>query len=230
MSGGPAPGTITNALPPVLFNWLQDEDRALKQKLSGYNVTNYADGKQIPIAVYFRFPDTEERVRTFPHVAIDMVSINFDAERAHRAGQQILTWDLEQATPPVGQSLVAGDYPLPWILEYQLAAYSRQPVHDRQLTYLLYRLFPEQFGFLDMTAYDGTVRRADLLSVVRRDTVDQDKKRLYRNIFTVGISSEFYVYQVQYIQQVTQVDVKVDGYLTQPLTGVPDIVDQLVVT
>lgn len=185
-------------------NWVLDEDAALKQKLSGYTVTNYADGKQLPIQVYYRLPDAEEVTRTFPHIAIDLVEINFDPTRAHRAMLFRMNYDLEQATPQTGSILEAYDYPLPWSLHYQLAAYSRNPRHDRQLAMMLYQMFPEQYGSLDMASFDGTVRRADLVDVVRRDTVDQNQKRLYRNIFTVAVSSEFLLGDVVAIQQVTQ--------------------------
>jgi hypothetical protein len=194
--------------------FILDEDRALKQKLQGQYVYNYANGKQFPIDVYFRFPDPEERERRFPHIAIDLIGIEFDADRAHRALGFILPADLETATPPSGEFMTNNDMPLPWTLIYQLGAYARDPVQDRQLTAILYQLFPEQFGFLDMAAYDGTVRRADLHNVVRRDTVDNSNKRLYRNIFTIGVSSEFYVYEVQYVLESLKVDLDVEGINT----------------
>lgn len=199
--------------------WLMDEDRALKEKLSGFKVANYSDGKLLPIAVYYRFPDAEERTRTFPHIAIDLVDIVFERDRAHRAVEFVLPYDLEQATPANGFSLVADDFPLPWSLHYQLSAYSRQPVHDRYLQMMLYQMFPEQFGSLNMAAYDGTVRRADLISSVRRDTVDRDRKRLYRNVFTVAISSEFFVNQVLAIQQARSVNIDIVPYVNEPVPG-----------
>jgi hypothetical protein len=113
----------------------------------------------------------------------------------------VLPYDLEQATPLSGFSLVADDYPLPWSLVYQLATYARNPLHDRYLQMMMYRMFPEQYGSLDMSNFDGTVRRADLISAVQRDTVDSNNKRLYRHVFTVAISSEFFVNQVLAIQQ-----------------------------
>jgi hypothetical protein len=182
--------------------WLLDEDFALKEKLSGYAVRNYPDGRQKNIAVYFRFPDPEERTRSFPHIAIDLVSVEFDAERAHRAMNFIIPTQ-ETATPANGFVLSSDDMPLPWTLVYQLAAYSRIPTDDRQLATFLYMQFPQQFGQLNMANFDGTQRRADLLSVVRRDTVDSSQKRLYRNIFTVGVSSEFTLEQIQQIQLTT---------------------------
>lgn len=196
--------------------WVLDEDSALKEKLSGFTVPNYADGKLKKVAVYYRFPDVEERTRSFPHIAIDLTEINFDPTRAHRAMEYILDFDLEEATPLSGFKLVGDDYPLPWSLIYQLGCYSRQPDHDRQMLMMMYQMFPEMYGSLDMSKYDGTVRRADMLSAVRRDTVDFEKKRLYRNIITVAISSEFFLNQIRTIQLNTSVNVDLVSYIHQP--------------
>ena len=208
-----APTPITTAVSGFLI----DEDEALKQKLSGFSVTNYSNRKQFPVAVYFRFPDVEERERAFPHIALDLIGVEFDAQRAQRALGFLVVDDpdeMDEATPQATPQVVYvtdNDAPLPWTLLYQLATYTRAPVQDRQLQGLMYQLFPEQFGFLDMGNIDGSVRRADLLSVVRRDTVDSASKRLYRNIFTIGVSSEFYVYQVQTVAQNYQIDVNFGG-------------------
>lgn len=197
--------------------WLLDEDYALKQKLSGFTVSNYADGKLLPIQVYYRFPDPEERERTFPHIAIDLTEIVFDAERAHRADGYLLTWDTETATPMINGALVGDDYPLPWSLIYQLAYYSRNPTHDRQMRMMAYQMFPEQYGSLNMQYFDGTIRRADLVSSVQRDTVDANNKRLYRNILTVAISSEFFLNQITAIQRATSIDITVVPYVGTPV-------------
>lgn len=199
--------------------FILDEDSALKEKLTGFSLSNYADGKMLKIPVFFRFPDPEEVTRTFPHIAIDLVEINFDPTRAHRAMEFVLKYDLEQATPMTGFSLVADDYPLPWSLVYQLATYARQPVHDRYMQMMMYRMFPEQYGSLNMAKYDGTIRRADLISSVRRDTVDNKNKRLYRNIFTIAISAEFFVNQVLAIQQATSVNIDVIPTLPGPVVA-----------
>jgi hypothetical protein len=202
--------------------WLRDEDNALKTKLSGFAVSNYGQGGPggVPkenIAVYFRFPDPEERTRTFPHIAIDLIDVEYDQTRAHRAGGYIVQYPLEMATPPVGTNLVSDDMPWPSTLVYQLAAYSRQPWHDRQLSLMLYQFFPEQFGFLDMTTWDGTVRRADLRGVARRDIIDANRKRTFRNVFTIGVSSELYLYQIQDIMQVLSVSADVEVSINSPL-------------
>lgn len=204
--------------------FLMDEDDALKEKLTnygkGYSVLNYGTATQTPITVYFRFPDTEiVAERTYPYIAIDLAEINFDPTRAHRAMEFIFNYDTETATPLTGFSQVAYDYPLPFSLVYQLACYSTQPRHDRQMASLLYQLFPAGFGSLNMANYDGTIRRADFVSSVRRDTINpQSKKRLYRNIFTIAVSSEFFLGEIEEIQHTNQtVSVNLDVVLNQPV-------------
>lgn len=208
------PTTSPPFVPPVqTAPFGLSEDEALKQKLQGYQVFNYAQGSvpgggAQPVYVYFRFPDTEIRTRQFPHITIDFLRMDFAEDRAHRADGYVVPFDLPAATPPSGYTLVSDDMPLPWTLVYQLSCNSRQPVHDRQLTLLMYQLFPEMYGTLDMTAFDGTTRRADLLGPPsRRDRIDQDRKRIYCQIFEVGISSEFFLLPVQAIQDVATVDV-----------------------
>jgi hypothetical protein len=197
--------------------WVIDEDYALKQKLSGFTVNNYADGRKITVQTYFRMPDPEERTRTFPHFAIDLVEINMDFTRLHHADGFTLTYDTETATPLVNGALVADDYPLPWSLVYQISAYSRQPWQDRQLAMILHQLFPGPYGSLDMTYFDGTIRRADFVSMVRRDRIGDNNKRDYRQIFTVAVSSEFFLNQLTAVQQNTSVKINVVPYVNTPV-------------
>jgi hypothetical protein len=193
--------------------WVIDEDYALKEKLSGFTVVNYPDGRVIPVQTYFRMPDPEERTRSFPHFAIDLVEINLDYTRLHHADGFTLTYDTETATPLVGGSLVADDYPLPWSLVYQISAWSRQPWQDRQLSLILHQMFPGPYGCLNMANFDGTVRRADFVSMVRRDRIGDNNKRDYRQIFTVAISSEFFLNQLTVVQEATSIKINVVPYI-----------------
>ena len=170
---------------------------------------NYARDTQIPIPVFFRFPDAEiVGNRSFPHIAIDLTEINFDPTRAQRGFGYVFNYDTEQATPLSGFSQSAYDYPLPFNLIYQLACYSEDPRHDRQMASMLYQLFPEGYGFLDMSNFDGTIRRADFVSAVRRDIVDgASTKRRYRNIITISVSSEFLLGPIVELQHVAHAPV-----------------------
>jgi len=155
-------------------------------------------------------PDTEIFTRTFPNISITLLGIEPDPERTFRAMSPIQPYDTEEATPPVGTELVAFDYPLPWIMIYQIATFARDFYHDRQLGAIMYQLFPNQYGFLDMTGFDGTVRRADLISSTRRDMYDVNNKRVFNQIFTIGVSSEFYLGQLQAIQKIASFNVSLN--------------------
>jgi hypothetical protein len=73
---------------------------------------------------------------------------------------------------------------------------------------MLYQLFPEGYGFLDMSNFDGTIRRADFVSAVRRDIVDgASTKRRYRNIITISVSSEFLLGPIVELQHVAHAPV-----------------------
>lgn len=219
---------MTSAALPVPvrppYGFVLDEDEALKAKLENYGntftVTNYATGKPIPIAVYYRSPDPEIRQRTFPHIAIDLIDIEPDYERMHRSGGMEvpvptnILYPTHTDTPgePTPQSTMwADDFPFPWMLIYQLSAISRDPTHDRQMGQLLHYLFPFQFGQVDMAHIDGTQRRADFRGMTRRDLpVDATNKRIFRQIFTIAVSSEFYLHELEQIPLTTQVDLTVE--------------------
>jgi hypothetical protein len=198
--------------------FILDEDDALKEMLGGQSVINYADGRSIPISVWFQAPDAEEQKRTFPHISIALIDVEYAAERAHRA-YGFLPPQQETATPATGFFLESGDFPQPWDLIYQLSLFSRQPRHDRQMTALMLMMFPEQFGQLNMANFDGTMRRAVNRGAERRDTIDANQ-RLYRNIFTIAVSSEFYLGQIAQIQQIITPQITVtDGFVTDVISA-----------
>ena len=195
--------------------FLIDEDYALKEKLQGFTIPNYASGpggseKSFVPPVYFGFPDPEERTRTYPHIQVNLIDIEYAAERAHRSALFRLSYDEEQATPASGYVLEAEDFPTPWNLIYQITAYSRQPWQDRMFAMMLFQMVPQQYGSLDMTNFDGTVRRADLVDVVQRDMLEPNQagkpKRVYRKMFTVSISSEFFLAEVIQVAQARSVN------------------------
>ena len=212
--------------------WCIDEDYALKEKLQGFTIPNYASGpggkgKSFTPPVFFGFPDPEENQRVYPHIQINLIDIQYAADRAHRAAEFRLTYDEETATPATNYTLVAEDFPTPWNLIYQITAYSRQPWHDRMFSMMLFQMFPQQYGSLDMTHFDGTVRRADLVDVVQRDLLEATQgkqKRVYRKIFTVSVSSEFFLAEVIQIANVLSVNVDFIPYVNEPaIPGVPGL-------
>jgi hypothetical protein len=94
--------------------------------------------------------------------------------------------------------------PIPVYLDYQITTYARQPRHDRQIIYELTKptRIPFRFGGL-VIPEDRSIRRLDLIGFAKRDTTEQDK-RLFRNVYTVRISSELFQKEFADVYKVTQ--------------------------
>lgn len=195
----------------------EDEDFALKQKLSGFTVTNYANGLPKNVGCFYGAPDFEiQGNRAYPYFMINRLAMEFSEERAQQAYEMFLYYDLEQATPPLGSTLVAQGAPMPWDLIYQISAFAMQPEDDWQLQSILWSLFPQMYGFLDMTAFDGTIRRADLVDSDRQTRMvnfSGATKRVYRSIFTIKVSAESFLFPVATVPQVqtTALTVEFEG-------------------
>jgi hypothetical protein len=188
------------------------EGLALKQKLQGFQVIEPATGNPRNIGVWFRLIEAEVQDRTYPHLALDLVGIQFAADRAQRSAGYIpplvTPFDLINGDVPVYD-----DMPLPWSLIYQITTLAQEPRHDLQLQQLIFFQFPQQYGQLDMTDFDGTVRRADHISYTPRSTIDVNQKKLYRGVHEIAVSAEFYLPQAQQVQQIAsaQLDVSNNG-------------------
>ena len=182
---------------PIIMN----EDKALKAKLSGITVADSGNPTR-PVGVWFGQPDIQIRAQSYPYITIDLIDVSLAPEREHR-GDVTLRYTPEGLDPNVEYRTY---FPVPLNLDYQVATWSRQPRHDRQIMAELMKTdrLPYRFGGV-VVEEDNTVRRLDLLSFTKRDMTDQDGKRLFNNIYTVRISSEILPYlfpQLQY--QVTQ--------------------------
>ncbi|NDC89491.1 MAG: hypothetical protein EB075_11945, partial [Bacteroidetes bacterium] len=55
------------------------EDAALKQRLSALTVSDDRDMRR-PIKTFFRYPDAETE-KTYPFATIELIDIEFDAQR-----------------------------------------------------------------------------------------------------------------------------------------------------
>lgn len=179
--------------------FILNEDKALKAALSGITVSDSGNPAR-PVGVWFGQPDTEIRFQAYPYITIDLIGMYIAQEREHR-GYVPLSYVPEGANPTTKYMI---DMPIPVNLDYQITTYARQPRHDRQLMYELTKptRLPIRFGGLQIPE-DGTMRRLDMLGFTKRDTTEQDK-RLFRNVYTVRISSELLPEQFYQAYQVTQ--------------------------
>lgn len=179
--------------------FILNEDKALKAALTGITVSDSGNPTR-PVGVWFGQPDPEIRFQAYPYITIDLIGMYIAQEREHR-GYVPLSYTPEGATPNTKYMV---DVPIPVNLDYQVTTYARQPRHDRQLMFELSKpaRLPIRFGGLQVPE-DKTIRRLDLLGFTKRDTTEQDK-RLFRNIYTVRISSELLPEQFYNVYPVTQ--------------------------
>lgn len=199
--------------------WITREDFALKVKLRGIRVSvltekrehdhdggmdeDHDDGpvetlqsKTRSVPVYFRLPENELVRRNYPYIVIDFLAPVRLSEEEHRGYATFGT--TENAYTPPGMPTAGGrtEMPIPFMLQYQITTYARFQQHDRAImTELLTNRLDPRFGFLEMTPHndapdDLSLRRLDLLSgPTNGDTRDEHQKRLFRKMYTVGVSS-----------------------------------------
>lgn len=184
------------------MTFILSEDAALKTRLQGIVVHDQkADSTSTPrqVGVFFGQPDQEIRSQIYPYITIDLIDINRDFEREMRGKTHADYLVPSNVTVGATESFET-DLPIPVTLDYQITAYSRNPVHDRVLmAQLLHSKLPFRFGYLeiteksvtsgDTTTNTNTLRRLDVLDVSKRDMTESGK-RLFMNAVTVRVSSE----------------------------------------
>lgn len=180
---------------PFIIN----EDNALKQLLQGITVSDSGKSNR-PVGVFYGQPDKEIRAQAYPYITIDLVGINEDTSRAHR-GYVPLTYTPEGVNANVSHSV---NFPIPVDLYYQVATWSRQPRHDRQIVAKLFESgrLPFRFGQL-LVQEDNTMRRLDLLGFSKRD-LTEDGKRLFNNVYNVRVSAEVFPDKLVQMYQVLE--------------------------
>jgi hypothetical protein len=174
-----------------------NEDNALKKLLSGITVSDAGNASR-PVGVWFGQPDIQIRQQSYPYITIDLIGINEARERVH-AGNVKLNYVPEGADP--NKEYIV-QYPIPVDLMYQVTTFARQPRHDRQIMAQLFEVtrLPLRFGMIAIPE-DGTARRLDMLRFSKRDTTEQDK-RLFCNVYTIQISSEFFRSELEEMHEV----------------------------
>jgi hypothetical protein len=198
--------------------FLLSEDKALREKLQGMTVYDQkATGDDVPrnVGVWFGQPDQEIRAQAYPYVTIDMIDISRDPSREMRGlvspsylptPTQVVLADGSTEQYDMNRHAVLINMPIPVNLDYQVTTYSRHPRHDRMLMAQLIRdKLSMRFGVLEID--DGTVRRMDVLDIMKRDITEQEK-RLFVNAITVRVSSEIDPEIVDTLYQVRSVSLE----------------------
>lgn len=205
------------------MTFIIDEDNALRKRLQGivvYDQRATADDTPRQVGVFFGQPDQEIRNQSYPYITIDMIDMQRDAQREMRG---LVNPDYLRPSDIGAEDAFEVDIPIPVYLDYQITTYARQPRHDRAiLAELTTKKLPMRFGALEiptgLTDSAGkpitTMRRLDVMSVVKRDTTEQ-AKRLFINAITVRISSEVVQGVFRAYTPVSSVHVNNSGDLTE---------------
>ena len=172
------------------MSFLFSEDEALKNVLQGIIVSDEKNATR-PVGVWFATPDVELRAQSFPYITIEMLDVNW-ANYRQMSG---VVYDTTKQGTNIEVDGVVYRYsvPISYDIMYQVVTYSRHPVHDRQISaYILNNILPAKQGYLpipDDAGTNVTYRHMMLEEFQKRDMV-QDGKRLYRNVFTISVTSE----------------------------------------
>ena len=181
---------MTEPTPVVGLGFLLAEDNALKSVLQGITVTDEKNNSR-PVGVWFANPDVESRQQSYPYLTIELININWANYRQHSG--LLVDTDLQGTVEPEEDFLYRYEMPVAWDLMYQITSYSRHPRHDRAITsYILSKLFRANRGFLPVYNELGTEyswRHMILEDFAKRDMIE-DGRRLFRNVFTVSVTSE----------------------------------------
>jgi hypothetical protein len=187
--------------------FILDEDEGLKSILQNLSVTDEKNARR-RVGVWFGMPDPEVRQRAYPFITVDLINLAEDATR-QMAGPYTHTFPYTPEVFPAGDHTTTYQsdlWPEAYTLTYQVGTWARNPRHDRQLLQqLLDGPLPLRWGVVPVgTGAAATMRRLDV-RLNKRDGVDHDGKRLFRNVFTCAMSSELFFWQVQAVKQATTV-------------------------
>jgi len=184
--------------------FILNEDKALKLMLTGVTVSDSGNSAR-PVGVWFGQPDLEIRVQSYPYMTIDFLGYNEDFERSHRGEIQMPYFP--EGADTTKQYMT--EFPIPVYLDYQITTWARQPRHDRQIMAEMAtgQRIPLRYGLL-IVPEDKTVRRLDFLGFTKKDTTDENGKRLFSNAYTVRISAEILPVVLEQMIEVTETNVQ----------------------
>lgn len=172
------------------MSFILAEDAALKSYVGGLIVTDEKAASR-PVKVWFGFPDVELRTQSYPYLIVELIDVRAAKERQSSG----IFYDSDnRGTIASAPGVVYGySVPLPYDLVYQITSYARHPRHDRAIMFQLQQKFPSQYGTLNVPNELGTEtakRHMFLDGFIKRDQIDSDGKRLFRNVYTVRVVSE----------------------------------------
>lgn len=198
------------------------EESALKRTLQGMKVfdPNQPQGREVQVR--YQYPADGSEV-AYPLISIDLLHIAFAPDRQHRACAPEINYIPSVAETAVAdfteEGVILKDEPTAVDLLFQITTFCRNPRHDRQLLGQLLSTgrIPWQFGWL-WVQEDATYRRLDNLGIEPADTLDGQKKPVFRKIITARINSEFIPDQINQLQKVREIKL-VENFGQYPVVG-----------
>jgi hypothetical protein len=217
--------------------FLLAEDEALKKRLSTLTVTDDREVSR-PVQVFFRYPDVETE-RTYPFITIEMIDIVHARNRQHSETELYYFNTSGGATAPAGWEkrpnaltywpsessdfssisnkndfkVISTNEFVPVDLVYQVSTYTRNALHDRQLSSMMLRkVFPFRRSGIHIDA-DNTDRRLEMLDWTTADLLDAEsgyRKRIFRKIYTLQMGAELPSTDLYGYKQTTQVIANID--------------------
>lgn len=214
ISGTSSASSGVNKPYPAYRGLRLEEDIALKNLLTGIVVPT-ARGESQRVPVFFRDPEREERIDTFPYIMIEPLRILRDPEREHRGYGMTFGYEANTGNPLANPAM--GDFPIPITINYQISTVARNNQHDVMINDILATsVLPFRFGALPCPS--GTLRRLDVQDgPAPADSLTAEGKRLFRKIWVINVSAEI----TPDIAVATQIEttgltVDVDPSLTEP--------------
>jgi hypothetical protein len=198
--------------------FLLAEDEALKLRLTGLTVSDDREPTR-PVQVFFRYPEGETE-KHYPFITIELLDINHARTRQHSEvylysnyaehPNNLTYWPstADLIGDAAGQDFLRVNDFMPVDITYQVSTYCRSAQHDRQLTAkMLTTVTPYRFGSI-LIAADNTSRRLEMLDWANADLLDQEtgyRKRIFRKIYTLQMTSELSSEALVGVKQVTSV-------------------------
>jgi hypothetical protein len=192
----------TDTIPDRGF--LLAEEEALKAKLSAIYVTdpNAQNGLR-RVHVRWGYPMAEVN-RQYPFISIDLIDIEFAADRAHSA--QIVPidyWPSEYATfaeyaeaygfEHIDTANAEATMWHPYNLHFQVTTYARSARHDLEITRILLgtAFTPHRWGWLYVPADDSNrwLDLEDWATANYNEGAGDSQNRIFRKIFHVVVSA-----------------------------------------
>lgn len=214
-----------------------NESRALKKKLTGVVVTasTYPNGRPVPVD--FVSPDLELRNASYPGIYLSYAGMSKASDREVRGPTNLqyapagyptsvqvpkdfenkdsietVDWGVqgfERLTSPYH----VDEHPIPYNLDFNITALTRNYQQMFEIVAQLDEIdyLPPRFGGLEVPE-DGTVRTLDLLGGPDTSTIrDEDGKRLLQSVYSVRVTAELSLYEVEQVKRVVAVNVTTTG-------------------